>query len=606
LGGITDMRRLLVLLALLALPSLASAREGWRGWCEQGNNSVVTSGISSTTKVQRSFPRCQVLVLVHGAGVAQIYSDNQGTVLANPFQANLDGSWEFYADDGRYDVSTTMTGLSFTYLDILLCDPFVPGAVCAGGTGNSHNLLSTTHLDTIPFSPPVRGDLIVAQNQTSPTGVNPAWARLPLGTLGQVVISTGTDAVWGNVTAGTGITITPAGSTLTISTSGGGGGCTLPGTNHGVLSESPIGTCLDGPDWTWDDGASKQNMQAGLSNVIGSKAALTFTQGDSNQVCSSVGTSCTDIFTQGSLQQIESGGNTTDTFAGVWSLGRLNIMAGQVQDSYIIGGGGTNLTTNFMNTDATSSIVSAMCLMQGCSQNAGGINASNGAGLSWILMAGNQQILTARGSGALVQDIFLTGAFSTATVGNSSSDTSLMSSVFKYGETFQSTVTGNSSFQDYYSIGTGNTGVFGSSSQNSTGASAARYMIDVGFSNTFTASGAGTLTGAFAFGDKLHFTNCLHCFAIGENITTTTSNILSMGLNTVPGLVISSASSHDNVLRSPLPFTSVPACAAGTEGSFASITTSNSATNGVIITGGGTNHVLAFCDGTNWKVVVGT
>jgi len=115
---------LLLMTCFWATP--ASAREGWRGWCEVGNQSVVTSGISSTTKTQRSFPRCTVLVLVHGGGVAQIYSDNQGTVLANPFQANLDGSWIFFANDGRYDIQTSGANFPapFTYLDILLCDPF--------------------------------------------------------------------------------------------------------------------------------------------------------------------------------------------------------------------------------------------------------------------------------------------------------------------------------------------------------------------------------------------------------------------------------------------------------------------------------------------------
>ncbi len=251
------MRRLLILLALLALPTLASAREGWRGWCEVGNQSVVTSGISSTTKTQRSFPRCQILVLVHGGGVATIYADNNGTPLANPFQANLDGSFIWYANDGRYDQNTTTTnGLSFTYLDILLCDPFVPGAVCAGDTGNSHNLLSTTHLDTIPFSPPVRGDLVTAQNLTSPSAVTPAWARLPLGSNGQVLTSNGIDALWA----------TPA-----------GGGCTPSGTNTGVISEHPIGTCFDSIDWTWDDGVSKQVMLLGDGgNNVTANSSLAF------------------------------------------------------------------------------------------------------------------------------------------------------------------------------------------------------------------------------------------------------------------------------------------------------------------------------------------
>ncbi len=152
------LRRLLFIVAVLLLPSLASAREAFHGWCELGNQSVVTQGLSSTTKVQKSNASCVVTVFLHGAGLATIYADNNGTPLANPFQAQTNGLVIWYADDGRYDIQFSP---GTTYLDWLLCDPFVPGAVCAaGGAASAHNLLSTTHLDTIPFSPPVRGDLL--------------------------------------------------------------------------------------------------------------------------------------------------------------------------------------------------------------------------------------------------------------------------------------------------------------------------------------------------------------------------------------------------------------------------------------------------------------
>src|SRR5712664_429949 len=62
---------------------------------------------------------------------------------------------------------------------------------------------------------------------------------------------------------------------------GGGTGCTLSGVDTGVLTEHPLGTCFDSIDFTWDDGASKQNMKAGLSNTAGSIAQLTFQQGQS-------------------------------------------------------------------------------------------------------------------------------------------------------------------------------------------------------------------------------------------------------------------------------------------------------------------------------------
>jgi hypothetical protein len=52
----------------------------------------------------------------------------------------------------------------------------------------------------------------------------------------------------------------------------------------------------------------------------------------------------------------------------------------------------------------------------------------------------------------------------------------------------------------------------------------------------------------------------------------------------------------------PTIFTSVLACSAELEGQQALISDSNTATWGATITGGGSNHVLGYCDGTNWTV----
>jgi hypothetical protein len=49
-------------------------------------------------------------------------------------------------------------------------------------------------------------------------------------------------------------------------------------------------------------------------------------------------------------------------------------------------------------------------------------------------------------------------------------------------------------------------------------------------------------------------------------------------------------------------FATLAACVGGTEGSLAAVSDSSTNTWGATITGGGTNHVLAYCDGTNWTV----
>jgi hypothetical protein len=56
---------------------------------------------------------------------ATLYSDNSYTVLANPFTGEADGTFQFYARDGRYDVVLAKTGYSFVAdntADVLLAD----------------------------------------------------------------------------------------------------------------------------------------------------------------------------------------------------------------------------------------------------------------------------------------------------------------------------------------------------------------------------------------------------------------------------------------------------------------------------------------------------
>jgi hypothetical protein len=52
-----------------------------------------------------------VQVLLKGTATpATIFSDNVGTVLANPFTNNADGTYQFYAANGRYDIVLTKAG----------------------------------------------------------------------------------------------------------------------------------------------------------------------------------------------------------------------------------------------------------------------------------------------------------------------------------------------------------------------------------------------------------------------------------------------------------------------------------------------------------------
>jgi hypothetical protein len=82
------MRRLRLLpLLLMLLPTMALARQSLQGDCVLGGKIVVTNGLNSTTKVMASYPSCTVTISIHGGGLATIYSDNSGTILANPLTA---------------------------------------------------------------------------------------------------------------------------------------------------------------------------------------------------------------------------------------------------------------------------------------------------------------------------------------------------------------------------------------------------------------------------------------------------------------------------------------------------------------------------------------
>src|SRR5580692_4543151 len=97
------MRRLYSVLLLAAIGFLvtpATAQNApFQRWCWSGNILINVSGINSSNPAQGSFPMCQVEAFLTGTTTpATIYSNQSGTTpLANPFCANLDGSFIFWA-----------------------------------------------------------------------------------------------------------------------------------------------------------------------------------------------------------------------------------------------------------------------------------------------------------------------------------------------------------------------------------------------------------------------------------------------------------------------------------------------------------------------------
>src|SRR5215467_11436783 len=97
-----------------------------QGFAEQGDQPVFTAGQMSSNVVQGSFPYASVTVFLTGTTtMATIYADNQTppTPLANPFTANANGHWFFYAANGRYDIRLSGANLcAWTIGDVLAND----------------------------------------------------------------------------------------------------------------------------------------------------------------------------------------------------------------------------------------------------------------------------------------------------------------------------------------------------------------------------------------------------------------------------------------------------------------------------------------------------
>lgn len=88
---------------------------------------VVTSGLNSTNSADLTFASATITVNIQGGGLATLFSDNIGTPLANPFTANSDATFSFYAANGRYTITATGGGVpTVTLSDVMLFDPVAP------------------------------------------------------------------------------------------------------------------------------------------------------------------------------------------------------------------------------------------------------------------------------------------------------------------------------------------------------------------------------------------------------------------------------------------------------------------------------------------------
>ena len=122
--------------SIMSVP-LSATTARYMNWCESGGKPVALQGLNSSTSIQATLASCSVSVFLHSTiTFATIYSDSINTPLSNPFTANSDGSFGFYADISQhYDVQISGT---------VTCVPNVGGC-----PGNGQQSVTFTYTDVI-------------------------------------------------------------------------------------------------------------------------------------------------------------------------------------------------------------------------------------------------------------------------------------------------------------------------------------------------------------------------------------------------------------------------------------------------------------------------
>jgi len=119
----------------------------------------------------------------------------------------------------------------------------------------------------------------------------------------------------------------------------------------------------------------------------------------------------------------------------------------------------------------------------------------------------------------------------------------------------------------------------------------------------FGPTGSGTFVGALDSQDN-NYPNNTHCIATAF----ASSGVMYSSLNDQPtGGTCNYGGMHLGAPRAslridPTAFRNLPTCASGTQGMLKPVSDSTTETWGASVSGGGSDHVLAYCDGTNWTV----
>jgi hypothetical protein len=136
------MKQLLALIVILAASTATSQTAAVNGYCTTGAMPSIISGLKSSNYLQGVIPQCLVTVYLTGTtNKATIYSNGSGGSLTNPFTANTDASWLFYAATTvGYDIVMSGGIPPNAYVTpVTLTDVLIGGGGGSGGTPGGSN-----------------------------------------------------------------------------------------------------------------------------------------------------------------------------------------------------------------------------------------------------------------------------------------------------------------------------------------------------------------------------------------------------------------------------------------------------------------------------------
>lgn len=610
------MKRILIFAVILqaGMAVAQGSLAGVNGDCTVGGQQVLTQGLPSTgtqqigtsnvlpgAGVMASFPMCSVSVVLSGtANTASIFSDNLAspTPLSNPFVANVDGTFVFFTAQGTcYDITTSsgsgpMLPYSRTYSDVCL-GTGTGGGGGGGGVGNGSAGQLAIYLVS---GSTVAGDTNLTDllNNLIYTGSGGITAPiLATNGAGGGLVQVGSDGVHAGTVQLSGNTSVPALTANTASDIGpNSASFTAYAWQRPTAENGSAGLLHIAAASSHVSQESVSGVSIGDHTATGSPGATTFLRGDNTWAVPAGG--------GGTV-----GGSGTTNKIPVWTsssaLGDSSLTDSGTQ---ITGALPIRLTTT---SGASSSFSTLTPLAALCTGSASVLNNTNPTAGCPALQA----IVSIPASGASTGNAM--GFFSKCCVGPGSTVTlplAIGSLSVNFGlPNVTAEMWGQValSYPNVSSItipingGLFAAGIPASSSKTTT----ANYGVDA---QTGIGSGAGSSINTtdatihiesptIATGTLTH-----HYGILIEDQT-----VAGSGTNSDPWGVRELGTAKNEfggtVRIVPVAFSALPSCAAGIEGTQASINDSSTNTWGATITGSSTNHVLGYCDGTNWTVM---